>query len=133
MYLAAWVTIELRQDTLVSLPEQGQTLVVNMHVGQVWDEIIAHQEAHQHPVIYDALQIISKCKLVLQHTQVNLYYYKSANIVVNTPFDIHQVGKCNRQCIVHGHSVTCSLNAEHTQMAYLVTTIQGKKFEIKLP
>lgn len=39
--------------------------LVNMEVGQVWNEIVTHQEAHQHPVIYYPLQIIGKWKFIL--------------------------------------------------------------------
>ena len=64
----AALTVQLRQDSLVAGPEERQAVLVNVHVGQVRNEVIAHKESHHHPVIYDALDVVSKRKFVLGST-----------------------------------------------------------------
>ena len=39
--------------------------MVDVQMRQVWNEVVAHQEAHQDPVIYYVLQVVLKGKLWL--------------------------------------------------------------------
>ncbi len=48
-------TIKCWEDLHVGLPQHGQRLLVDVNGGQMRDEIIAHQETHHNPIIYDIL------------------------------------------------------------------------------
>lgn len=54
------LTPELGQHADVGAVKQRQSVVVDVQVRQVRDEVIAHQEAHQDPVVDDPLQVVLK-------------------------------------------------------------------------
>ena len=73
------LTVQCGQDLHVFGVEEGERVLSDVEVGQVREEVIAHQEPHQHPVINDLLKVIAKRYLILekrmQHTDDhnNLY------------------------------------------------------------
>ena len=54
------LTIQRGQDLHVGFPQQRQSIVVDVQVGQMGNEVVANQEAHQDPVIDDVLQAVLK-------------------------------------------------------------------------
>ncbi len=65
-------TIELRKDNLVSIPENGQWFRVDMHVGEVRDEVIAEEVPHEDPIIDYPLQVVWKRDGRLKYTKNRL-------------------------------------------------------------
>ena len=51
-------TIKGWQDRLVGLPEQRQTVLMNVNMRQMRYEIIADKKPHQHPIINDSLHTV---------------------------------------------------------------------------
>jgi len=45
-----------------------QSIVIDVQVRKMRDEVIPHQEPHQNPVIYNPLQVILKRDLILVET-----------------------------------------------------------------
>ena len=66
MAWGALLTPERGQHTDVGAVEQRQSVVVDVQVRQVRDEVVAHQETHQDPVVDDPLQVIFKGDLFLR-------------------------------------------------------------------
>lgn len=56
-------TVERRQRILVDAPEVGQHVELDVHVGQVWHEVVAYQESEQDPIVDYALQVIVEREL----------------------------------------------------------------------
>lgn len=52
------LTPELGQHADVGAVKQRQSVVVDVQVRQVRDEVVAHQEAHQDPVVDDPFQVV---------------------------------------------------------------------------
>jgi len=61
-------TIKCRQDGLVGLPEQWQTVLMDVNMWQVRYEIIADEKPHQNPVIDNSLQTVVELQPRLNQT-----------------------------------------------------------------
>lgn len=71
-------TVERRQQILIDAPKIGQHVKLDVHVGQVWHEVVAHQETEEHPVVDDALEIIAELELI-GSLQITLTVQKKFN------------------------------------------------------
>lgn len=57
---SAFLTPYAGKHVDVCLVQERQSIVVDVKIWQVRDEIISHKETHQDPVIYYSLQVISR-------------------------------------------------------------------------
>ena len=56
----------------------------DVHVGYVGQEVVAHEETHQDPVINDLLEIVVKWQLIL-HSTTPIKCYTSGTLKLWTP------------------------------------------------
>ena len=59
------LTVEGGQHLFVGVPQPGEALRVDVEVWEMRDEVVANEEPHQHPVVYDVLQTELKGQLRL--------------------------------------------------------------------
>ena len=54
------IECERKHNTQSTRNTRVCTHLLDVHVGQVRDEVVANKKSHQHPVINDLLKVISK-------------------------------------------------------------------------